>query len=238
MNKQNDIEIFLDKLGILSNTTYFSVCENKNLCNKIINHPDEMNVSISTLLNVKNHKNKIKFFLENINVFECADIAIVLWDDINNTFSISPSNSFDIVLSIFNQNTNAKNYIQNIFEMLKRFLNISDSEIKNIISQNPQFLKSDMKQCYNNFSTLTTKFHVSNEVLKQIFNICPLFFAKNDILPTIQVIKKMLNLDKYELDYLLSKNYSICLLPIKVLRENLSSLIHIFELYDLVFLML
>ena len=226
------IELFLEKLGIFNFSTLEKVSNNKQFSNKIQENFDEMIESSQALLiNIPQTK-KTAYFTKNIIAFSKADDAVILFNSLSSTFKIDAIQLKTYIVDILNNNISTQNFVENIFQMTENKLSLTREESIKIIEKNPKFLGCNLKVFYNNLTVLSDKYKVKKATLTHIFKNSPLYFAKNDLISSVYMISKMLSLSSLELDYLLLNSYNLLLSPILSLRENISSLINIFQLDD------
>ena len=182
MDKDKRVEVLLHNLGILNKKTYDAVLSNPYFVSNIWSNTSDMEIACSALLcGIENYK-KSDYFLKNLPAFAHAYETVCLFNEIHDTFNISPIMAVNAATQIFCHDNNNLNFLRNIFQMLEKYTKISQSDAIMVISKNPQFLCSNMKIYYNNLNTLFTKFKIKSATLAYIFNNCPLFFAKNDLL--------------------------------------------------------
>ena len=230
--KEKLAQTFLQKLGILTSLNLEKICSDAEFTEKIEKQSKQLLIAGSTILDICNKKSKAKFFYENINLFKNADHAIMLFESIMEEFNLSPKSSFETIIEIYKTNNSTQNYIQNIYQTIEKFTSLDKPNIRDIIIANPQLLKCNMRKFYNNISILSTKFKLTNTTLAHIFTNSPLFFTKNGVLSSVKTISKILSLSPCELNYFLHEKYCIFLSPIIKLKDNLGSLIHVFNIDD------
>jgi len=232
MNNMKTIELFLKKLGILNFHTLNKVSSDIHFTNKIHETFDEMFESSQALLSDVPENKKSEYFTENIIAFSKSDEAATLFVALSSIFKIESKQLKGYVVNILNNNTNTQNFVENIFQMIEKNFSLTREEIIKIIEKNPKILGCNLKVYYNNLTVLSKKYKVKNTTLTYIFKNSPLYFAKNDLISSVYMISKMLSLSSLELDYLMLNSYNLLLSPILSLRENISSLINIFQLDD------